>query len=183
VFYPTITSSEVEKQVSAVLSETHQIKAGDPNDFTVINMQAYMDTMNNVMSTFVIFLGGVAGISLLVGGIGIMNIMLVTVTERTREIGLRKAVGAKNRDILVQFLIESSVLSFIGGVLGILFGILLGFVITRIATNMGTPLNLSINPLFILGVTLFSILIGLFFGIYPARRAANLEPVIALRTE
>lgn len=183
VFYPTATSSEVEKQVSAVLSEAHQIRAGDPNDFTVMNMQAYMDTMNNVMSTFVIFLGGVAGISLLVGGIGIMNIMLVTVSERTREIGLRKAVGAKNRDVLVQFLIESSVLSFVGGILGILFGILLGFGITRIATNMGTPLNLSINPVLILGVTLFSILVGLFFGIYPARRAANLEPVIALRTD
>lgn len=183
VFKQTAASKDVEAKITKVLRDSHQIVAGDPADFTVMNEQAYMDTMNNVTRTFVLFLGGVAGISLLVGGIGIMNIMLVTVTERTKEIGLRKAVGAKNRDILAQFLIESSVLSLVGGVLGILFGLLLGYAIAQIASNMGVTLALSIKPLLILGVMIFSVFVGLFFGIYPARRAANLEPVIALRTE
>ena len=135
------------------------------------------------MGTFTLFLGGVAAISLLVGGIGIMNIMLVTVTERTREIGLRKALGAKKGDILAQFLVESSVLSLVGGILGILFGLLLAFGIARIAAMTGTELDVMVSPGIVLGATLFSIAVGLFFGVYPANKAANLEPVIALRSE
>ena len=112
-----------------------------------------------------------------------MNIMLVTVTERTREIGLRKALGAKRGDILAQFLVESSVLSLVGGLLGIAFGLLLAFGIARIAAMTGTQLDVSINPSIIIGATLFSIAVGLFFGVYPANQASKLDPVIALRSE
>ena len=117
------------------------------------------------MGTFTLFLGGVAAISLLVGGIGIMNIMLVTVSERTREIGLRKALGAKKSDILAQFLVESSVISLVGGLLGIAFGLLLAFGIARIAAMTGTQLDVKINPVIVFGATIFSIAVGLFFGI------------------
>ena len=135
------------------------------------------------MGTFTLFLGGVAAISLLVGGIGIMNIMLVTVSERTREIGLRKALGAKRGDILAQFLVESSVLSLVGGLLGIAFGLLLAFGIAQIAAMTGTHLDVTINPIIVFGATLFSIAVGLFFGVYPANQASKLDPVIALRSE
>jgi len=118
-----------------------------------------------------------------VGGIGIMNIMLVSVTERTREIGLRKAIGARKRDILIQFLTESSLLSLIGGIIGIMFGWFIAFVVGKIAAANNTPFAPSINMQSILLATLFSTAVGLFFGIYPANRAANLEPVEALRYE
>jgi len=136
-----------------------------------------------VTGVFTIFLGGIAGISLLVGGIGIMNIMLVSVTERTREIGLRKALGARKRDILIQFLIESSMLSLIGGMVGILLGWLLGFIVGKIAAATGNAFSPAISLNAILLATLFSAAVGLFFGIYPANRAAGLEPVEALRYE
>jgi putative ABC transport system permease protein len=129
------------------------------------------------------FLGGIAAISLLVGGIGIMNIMLVSVTERTKEIGLRKALGARRRDILMQFLTESALLSFLGGVIGILFGWALSFIVGRIASASGTALNPVVGVNAIVLATTFSTAVGLFFGIYPANRAANLEPVDALRLE
>ena len=165
------------------MRDRHGIFEGNPDDFTVMNVQEILDAVTSIMSTFTLFLGGVAAISLLVGGIGIMNIMLVTVSERTKEIGLRKALGAKKRDILAQFLVESSVLSLVGGVLGIIFGLLLAFGIAHIAAVTGTDLKVSVNPGIILGATLFSIAVGLFFGVYPANKASNLEPVIALRTE
>jgi len=130
-----------------------------------------------------IFLGGIAAISLLVGGIGIMNIMLVSVTERTREIGLRKALGARKRDILTQFLTESSLLSLFGGLVGIALGWLIAFIVGRVAVASGTPFTPSVGLNAILLATLFSAAVGLFFGIYPANRAANLEPVEALRYE
>jgi putative ABC transport system permease protein len=177
------TSQQAVDDAKALMRERHNILEGKPDDFSVVNLQEMVTAMNSVMSTFVLFLGGVAGISLLVGGIGIMNIMLVTVTERTREIGLRKALGAKNRDIQVQFLVESSVLSMLGGILGIIFGYLLAFGIAALASNAGTKIVPAVNLLIIIGTTLFSIGIGLFFGIYPASRAAKLDPVIALRTE
>ena len=179
----TYTLDQAETMVEELMRDRHGIFEGNPNDFTIMNMQELLDTLNSILNTFVLFLGGVAGISLLVGGIGIMNIMLVTVTERTKEIGLRKALGAKNKDILAQFLVESSVLSLLGGVLGIMFGLGLASLIAYIATLMGTELQASYNVLFIIGSTLFSVAIGLFFGIYPANRASKLEPVIALRTE
>ena len=182
-FDPVYTAAQAEAEVSALMRSRHDIQSGDPDDFTIINMQEIVDTLNSVISTFIVFLGGVAGISLLVGGIGIMNIMLVTVTERTKEIGLRKALGAKNKDIQIQFLVESSVLSLIGGMMGIVFGYILAYVIVAVASNLGTVITPEINPVIILATTLFSITIGIFFGIYPASQAAKLEPVIALRTE
>jgi putative ABC transport system permease protein len=130
-----------------------------------------------------IFLGGIAAISLLVGGIGIMNIMLVSVTERTKEIGLRKAVGARKIDIMVQFLAESSLLSLIGGIAGIILGWIISAIVGRIAAASGTPFYPTISLNAVLLATIFSTLVGLFFGIYPANRAANLEPVEALRYE
>ena len=130
-----------------------------------------------------IFLGGIAGISLLVGGIGIMNIMLVSVTERTREIGLRKALGARKKDILLQFLTESSLLSLIGGIIGIMFGWLIAFTVGKVAAATGNNFTPIVGTDAILLSTSFSAAIGLFFGIYPASRAASLEPVEALRYE
>lgn len=125
----------------------------------------------------------IAGISLIVGGIGIMNIMLVSVTERTREIGLRKAVGARKRDILFQFLTESSMLSLAGGVIGIGLGWALSFLVGAIAAASDTELTPAVTLNSVLLATLFSAAVGLFFGLYPAKRAADLEPVEALRYE
>jgi putative ABC transport system permease protein len=128
-------------------------------------------------------LGGIAAISLLVGGIGIMNIMLVSVIERTREIGLRKALGARKRDILIQFLAESSLLSLAGGILGIGLGWLISTIVGAIAAAAEADINPTISLDSILLATLFSMAVGLVFGVYPANRAANLEPVEALRYE
>ncbi|MCJ7567849.1 MAG: FtsX-like permease family protein, partial [Anaerolineales bacterium] len=130
-----------------------------------------------------IFLGGVAGISLLVGGIGIMNIMLVSVTERTREIGLRKAVGARKRDIMLQFLAESALLSLFGGLIGIVLGWALSMLVGAIAAASNADINPVVGINAVLLATLFSAAVGLFFGLYPAKRAADLEPVEALRYE
>ncbi|MBQ6518114.1 MAG: ABC transporter permease [Anaerolineaceae bacterium] len=177
------TLEQAQTMIEDLMQERHNIFEGNPNDFTIMNVQEILNAVGDIMGTFTLFLGGVAAISLLVGGIGIMNIMLVTVTERTREIGLRKALGAKKGDILAQFLVESSVLSLVGGILGIIFGLLLAFGIARIAAMTGTELAISINPGIVLGATLFSIAVGLFFGVYPANKASNLEPVIALRSE
>ena len=177
------TLEEAQKAIESLMQDRHDIFEGNPNDFTIMNLQDILNAVGDIMGTFTLFLGGVAAISLLVGGIGIMNIMLVTVTERTREIGLRKALGAKRGDILAQFLVESSVLSLVGGLLGIAFGLLLAFGIARIAAMTGTQLDVSINPSIIIGATLFSIAVGLFFGVYPANQASKLDPVIALRSE
>ncbi len=179
----TYNLADAQKEIESLMQDRHGIFEGNPNDFQVMNVQEILDAVGDIMGTFTLFLGGVAAISLLVGGIGIMNIMLVTVSERTREIGLRKALGAKKGDILAQFLVESSVLSLVGGVLGIGFGLLLAYGIARIASITGNNLSISINPLIIIGATLFSIAVGLFFGVYPANKASNLEPVIALRSE
>ncbi|MBE3038968.1 MAG: ABC transporter permease [Chloroflexi bacterium] len=169
-------------EVKQILRQRHRTPVG-VDDFTVFSQADFLSIASTVTGVFTIFLGGIAGISLLVGGIGIMNIMLVSVTERTREIGLRKALGARKRDILIQFLIESSMLSLIGGMIGILLGWFLGFIVGRIAAASGNPFNPAISLNAILLATLFSAAVGLFFGIYPANRAASLEPVEALRYE
>jgi putative ABC transport system permease protein len=148
-----------------------------------LSQQSLLTTATSITGILTAFLGGIAAISLLVGGIGIMNIMLVSVVERTREIGLRKALGARNRDIMTQFLAESSFLSLLGGLIGILLGWLISLVIGRIASSSGTALNPAVSLNAVLLATSFSIAVGLFFGIYPARRAARLEPVEALRYE
>ncbi len=171
-----------EEEVSIILRDRHNIKLGE-NDFSIISQEVFLDMASTVTGVFTVFLGGVAGISLLVGGIGIMNIMLVSVTERTKEIGLRKAVGAKKKDILTQFLIESSLLSVIGGIIGIILGWLLSLGIGRIAAASDFMLNPAITLNSVLLATLFSAAVGLFFGIYPANRASQLEPIEALRSE
>jgi putative ABC transport system permease protein len=145
--------------------------------------QQILDVMNQLTSTMTIFLGGIAAISLLVGGIGIMNIMLVSVTERTREIGLRKAIGASRGDILIQFLSESVALSLVGGIIGILLGWAIGLVVSLVAQNSGADFTVTLSPDAIILATAFSTAIGVFFGFYPANRAASLTPVEALRSE
>ncbi len=169
-------------EVSDILRQRHRVEIG-ADDFTVFTQEDFVATARTITSVLTIFLGGIAAISLLVGGIGIMNIMLVSVTERTREIGLRKALGARRRDILIQFLTESSLLSLIGGVIGIGLGWLIAFVVGRIAAANNTELVPLVGLDAILLATLFSTAVGLFFGIYPANRAANLQPVEALRYE
>jgi len=169
-------------EISAILRQRHRTPVG-LDDFTVFSQKDFLSIATTVTGVFTIFIGGIAGISLLVGGIGIMNIMLVSVTERTREIGLRKALGARRRDILVQFLTESSLLSLLGGILGIGLGWLISFVIGRVATASGNPFTPLISLNSILLATLFSATVGLFFGIYPAMRAARLDPIVALRYE
>ncbi len=169
-------------EVSQILRQRHRTGIG-MDDFTILSQQDFVQTAQTITNTLTIFLGGVAAISLLVGGIGIMNIMLVSVTERTREIGLRKAIGARRRDILIQFLTESSLLSLIGGLIGIGLGWLIAYVVGLVAAANGTELNPVVGLDAILLATIFSTAVGLFFGIYPANRAANLEPVEALRYE
>ncbi|MBI5934513.1 MAG: ABC transporter permease [Chloroflexi bacterium] len=169
-------------EVSSILRTRHRTDVG-ADDFTVFSQQDFLQTAATITSVLTIFLGGIAAISLLVGGIGIMNIMLVSVTERTKEIGLRKALGARKRDILIQFLTESSLLSLFGGIIGIGFGWLIAFIVERVALASGTPFYPRIGIDAVLLATIFSAAVGLFFGIYPANRAANLEPVEALRYE
>jgi putative ABC transport system permease protein len=170
------------QEVAEILRARHRTPIG-VDDFTVLTQQDFLDTAQTITSVLTIFLGGVAAISLLVGGIGIMNIMLVSVTERTREIGLRKALGARRRDILVQFLAESSVLSLIGGLVGIFLGWLISIAVGSIAAANDAPIDPAIGVDTVLMATLFSTAVGLFFGLYPANRAASLEPVEALRYE
>ncbi len=170
------------EEISTILRIRHRTPIGE-DDFTVFTQQDFIDTATSITNVLTIFLGGIAAISLLVGGIGIMNIMLVSVTERTREIGLRKAVGARKRDILIQFLTESSLLSMFGGLIGIVLGWGLATLVGAIAAASDTDLNPAVSLNAILLATLFSAAVGLFFGLYPAKRAADLEPVEALRHE
>jgi putative ABC transport system permease protein len=176
------TVPQAQEEISQILRQRHRTEIG-ADDFTILTQQTFLDTASTITNVLTIFLGGIAAISLLVGGIGIMNIMLVSVTERTREIGLRKALGAHKSDIMIQFLTESSVLSLIGGVIGILLGWTISVVVGRIAVANNAPIYPNIGLDIVLLATLFSTAVGLFFGIYPANRAANLEPVEALRHE
>jgi putative ABC transport system permease protein len=173
---------QANDEVAQILRARHRTAIA-ADDFTILTQQDFLNTANTITSVLTIFLGGIAAISLLVGGIGIMNIMLVSVTERTREIGLRKALGARRIDILIQFLTESSVLSLTGGIIGIGLGYTISFVVGRIAAANNANLNPAIGLDTILMATLFSTAVGLFFGLYPANRAAGLEPVEALRYE
>lgn len=185
IFVQSVSADSVSaasNEIADILRTRHRTELG-ADDFTIFSQQDFVATAQTITGVLTVFLGGIAAISLLVGGIGIMNIMLVSVTERTREIGLRKAVGARRRDILIQFLTESSLLSLFGGVIGIAFGWLIAFVVGRIAASSGTPLEPVVGVNAILLATVFSTAVGLFFGIYPANRAAGLEPVEALRYE
>ena len=178
----TDSVDEAIEEASEILRIRHRTEVGY-DDFSVLNQQDILDIASSITGVMTIFLGGIAGISLLVGGIGIMNIMLVSVIERTREIGLRKALGARKSDILSQFLTESALLSLIGGIIGIILGWAIAAVVGVIAANSGTPINPAVSLNAILLATLFSTAVGLFFGLYPANRAANLQPVEALRSE
>ena len=170
--------NDVQAEVEQVLRTRHKIKEGDNDDFTVGNMAQIMETMMQTANSITMLLGCIAAISLLVGGIGIMNIMLVSVTERTREIGIRKALGATYNNILQQFLIEAMVIGVIGGTLGVVLGVGASFAISHFA-----GWNTVISVWSIIIAVVFSIGIGLFFGIYPARKAALLDPIDALRYE
>ena len=174
--------SAAKEEIAEILRRQHRTAVGE-DDFTLLSQDDMVDTASSITGILTIFIGGIAAISLLVGGIGIMNIMLVSVTERTREIGLRKALGARKRDILTQFLVESSLLSLVGGLIGILLGWVIGVVVGIVATKAGTPFEPVVGLDAVLLATLFSAAVGLFFGIYPANRAANLVPVEALRYE
>jgi putative ABC transport system permease protein len=176
------TVPQAQEEVSQILRQRHRTEIG-ADDFTILTQQTFLDTASTITNVLTIFLGGIAAISLLVGGIGIMNIMLVSVTERTREIGLRKALGAHKSDIMIQFLAESSVLSLIGGLIGILLGWTISVIVGKIAVANNALIYPNIGLDIVLLATLFSTAVGLFFGIYPANRAANLEPVEALRHE
>ena len=169
------------EEVSQILRQRHRIAPGDPDDFTAISQSEIIGTFQQITGVLTVFLGAIAGISLLVGGIGIMNIMLVSVTERTREIGLRKAVGARKRDILAQFLTEAVMLSLVGGIIGILLGASGASIVSYVLRDEG--FRAVITPNAVLLATLFSAAVGLFFGIYPAQRAAALNPIDALRYE
>mgnify|MGYP005629028461 FL=1 len=168
----------IKEDISRFLRQRHNISEGKEDDFYVQNSAQWLNSWGDAAKTFTYLLGGIAAISLMVGGIGIMNIMLVSVTERTREIGIRKAIGAKKKEILEQFLIESVLISFLGG--GI--GILLGIGISRIVSNIGGWETIVSTQSIILSFG-FSVAIGVFFGFYPANKAANLNPIEALRYE
>ena len=169
---------QAETQINQLLRQRHHIQPGQENDFSVRNLTELMSSREESANVMSLLLGAIASISLIVGGIGIMNIMLVSVTERTREIGIRIAVGAKSRDILLQFLIESLVLSLMGGILGIGIGIL-GTVVLSSFTQWPTLFSIQT----ILLAFLFSGSVGVFFGFYPARKASLLNPIEALRYE
>ena len=168
------------RQIDTVLRLRHRI-AGE-SDFNIINQQDLIETVEETTETFVIFLGAIAGISLLVGGIGIMNIMLVSVTERTREIGIRKAVGAKRRDIMFQFVAEATILSIGGGGVGVLLGLVLSTLLDGVTLGNQAFQTVNNGDIPVLAM-IVSAGIGLFFGIYPAVRAARLHPIEALRYE
>lgn len=165
-------------EVESIMRTQHKIKAGQDDDFQVRTQQEMLDMMGSVTGFLTVLLAAIASISLLVGGIGIMNIMYVTVTERTREIGLRMSIGAKNRDILLQFLCESTILSLIGGIIGIVLGLLLSYGATA---ALGWPFLVSTFA--VGGSFLVCTVIGIFFGWYPAKKAASLDPINALRYE
>ena len=167
-----------QQQITELLRQRHKLNANDPDDFTVRNMSDIAQAANETNNTMTMLLACIAGVSLLVGGIGIMNIMLVSVTERTREIGIRMAIGARSSAVRSQFLIESIVLSLIGGSVGILLGIGVSLAIPKM---LGWPTLIS--TMAIVGSVVFSVAVGVFFGYYPARKAAALDPIEALRYE
>ena len=175
---PGVTVERAIVEIERVMRREHQIQPGKDNNFSISDPRQFFNVREAAANIFAILLAGIASISLVVGGIGIMNIMLVTVTERTREIGIRKALGASRRNILVQFIVEAMVLCMLGGAVGIALGAGITALIARIA-----GWNMAISPLAVALAFCFSAAVGLFFGIWPARKAARLDPIEALRYE
>ncbi|MCA9887891.1 MAG: ABC transporter permease [Anaerolineae bacterium] len=174
----TDSVGRVKQTVEVVLRAAHDLDVDEDNDFSIFDSQILLDAASTVTSTFTLLLGAVASVSLVVGGIGIMNISLVSVAERTKEIGLRKAIGARKSHILQQFLIETVVMSFVGGILGVISGVAVAGII-----QASDVFSVSVTPESIMLGLASSIAIGIFFGVYPAQRAASLQPIEALRTE
>ena len=167
-----------QEEIQRILREAHRLEPGEEDDFTIRDQTDIVETATSVTSMLTMLLGSIAGVSLLVGGIGIMNIMLVSVTERTREIGIRLAIGARAGDVLIQFLIEAIILSLCGGVLGIVSGLGFGHVLGQFI-----GMDIVVDPAIIVFAFLFSGAVGIFFGFYPARKAATLDTIEALRYE
>jgi len=170
--------NDVADAIAVIMRTQHKLVAGDPDDFTIRTQQEIADIRTATVDTMTNLLAGIAGVSLIVGGIGIMNIMLVSVTERTREIGIRMAIGAKGRDVLLQFLVEAVVISLLGG--GV--GIAMGFGMADLATRIW-QFPTSVPAQAVAMAFGFSAVTGIFFGFYPARKAAALDPIVALRYE
>ena len=174
-----------EDQIEQILMERHRIGPGEETDFRVQNTTEIANILGVITGTMTLMLASIAGISLVVGGVGIMNTMLVSVTERTREIGIRMAVGARSGDILRQFLVESVVLSCVGGVIGLAIGVAGSVAITRLINSFSSgtdwPIVISIPAAFV--AILFAAAVGIFFGFYPALKASRLDPIEALRYE
>jgi putative ABC transport system permease protein len=168
----------VKAAATALLRERHAITAGGTDDFSIADQAQLLESVDSISSLLTILLAGIASISLVVGGIGIMNIMLVSVRERTREIGIRKAIGARGRDILAQFLVEALTLSVLGGLIGVVLGVAVSVAIGHVA-----GWGFQFQPLTVLMAVGFSLLVGVVFGVWPARQAARLDPIAALRYE
>ena len=171
---------QVKDSITRLLRQRHKLPAGEPDDFQIQTQDEILESVNRILGSVTAVVGGVVGIALLVGGIGIMNIMLVSVTERTREIGVRKAVGARRQDVLLQFLIEAVTLSLIGGAIGLGLGFGLGALVSKMIPGF-PPAHV---PLWAVVISFgFSAVVGIFFGIYPAAKASRLDPIDALRYE
>jgi putative ABC transport system permease protein len=171
-------SPQVVEEITSLLRDRHRLGAGTDDDFRIMSMEELASALSQATGTMTLLLGAIAGISLLVGGIGVMNIMLVSVLERTREIGIRKALGARERDIWVQFLIEAALLTFAGGIIGAI----IGWLVSYFVNSMGLMTTVVTPDIVILAVSV-SVFIGLFFGFYPAWNASRLNPIEALRSE
>jgi putative ABC transport system permease protein len=175
---PTADMTATNAEITALLRERHELAATDDDDFSIFDQTQLLAAASTISGTLTLLLGGIASISLVVGGIGIMNIMLVSVRERTREIGIRKAIGARGRDILAQFLVEALTLSLLGGLIGIAVGLGVSALIGQLA-----GWGFAFNPSTVVAAVLFSLLVGVVFGVWPARQAARLDPINALRYE
>ena len=175
---PSADMTATNAEITALLRTRHELATGTDSDFSIFDQTQLLDAASSISGTLTLLLGGIASISLVVGGIGIMNIMLVSVRERTREIGIRKAVGARGRDILAQFLVEALTLSLLGGLIGIAVGLGVSAVIGRLA-----GWGFVFNPATVVAAVLFSLAVGVVFGVWPARQAARLDPISALRYE
>lgn len=174
---------ETKENLISLMRELHDISSPDEDDFEVMTMADAQSMMDTVLSAITMLLAVIAAVSLVVGGVGITNIMYVSVIERTFEVGLRRAVGAKRQDILWQFLLEAGILTFLGGVFGVLTGAGISLLIYYVAISFGINWSYAVSPLSVVLSLLFSAFIGMFFGVYPARKAANMDPINALRQD